>query len=262
MGHPFLLELIRVRNSFHTLILNQCRHHPTVPLQMANQLPRRPGPRWWSRTSSDSWWTKRVCGQCVRQGWGPYKTRRLQGNKYSKLNDITYNNIYEHKGLTKGNNITYNIYQYHPQNVGQVDAPCDGYRAFFAVSEWWTFKTRFSQWYTKSYNNMCLPLMADMNVSPGHVSWHKASQSIFQELLKIKAPSTNSHFLPNFQHFSGPSTRSLQGKCDNSAACASDWCCKQYGGDLSSGYPIAIGILSWWCSASMQGSIGDFGGTW
>ncbi|CAK9112534.1 Uncharacterized protein SCF082_LOCUS52168, partial [Durusdinium trenchii] len=45
----------------------------------------------------------------------------------------------------------------------------DGYRNFFAFAEWWTFKTKYTQWWTKSFESACLPLTADLGLSPGHV---------------------------------------------------------------------------------------------
>lgn len=56
---------------------------------------------------------------------------------------------------------------------GQVDKnwAVDGYRLYFALSEAWTFKTKFTQWWTKSYSSGLQPLVADMSLSPGHVAW-------------------------------------------------------------------------------------------
>ncbi|CAK9062430.1 unnamed protein product [Durusdinium trenchii] len=52
--------------------------------------------------------------------------------------------------------------------VDQVQA-VDGYRNFFSFAEWWQFKTKYTQWFTKSYSTTCLSLSAWLDVSPGHV---------------------------------------------------------------------------------------------
>ncbi|CAL1135030.1 unnamed protein product [Cladocopium goreaui] len=45
----------------------------------------------------------------------------------------------------------------------------DGYRSYCSVAEWWPFRTKFTQWFTKSFEQQLLPLASDMMVSPGHV---------------------------------------------------------------------------------------------
>ncbi|CAE7788072.1 icmt-1, partial [Symbiodinium sp. CCMP2592] len=45
------------------------------------------------------------------------------------------------------------------------DARADGYANFYAVSEWWTLKTAFTQWFTKNYTSVYQPLAAQMDIS-------------------------------------------------------------------------------------------------
>ena len=53
---------------------------------------------------------------------------------------------------------------------GQVEKQwaVDGYCNFWSVSEWWNMKTRFTQWYTKSFSSQFLPFAAELRLSPGH----------------------------------------------------------------------------------------------
>lgn len=45
----------------------------------------------------------------------------------------------------------------------------DGYRNFFGIAEWWTYKTKFFAWYSKSFESVYLKLAAELELSPGHV---------------------------------------------------------------------------------------------
>ena len=70
---------------------------------------------------------------------------------------------------------------HHP---GKVDEPwmVDGYKNFFSVTEWWCYKTPFSQWFTKGFETFYLPLAAALELSSGHVlcTNEKALLYIFQ----------------------------------------------------------------------------------
>lgn len=48
-------------------------------------------------------------------------------------------------------------------------AGVDGYTLYFSCAEWWQYKTRFTQWFTKHYVASCLPFGMELQVSPGHV---------------------------------------------------------------------------------------------
>ena len=48
----------------------------------------------------------------------------------------------------------------------------DGYQIFLGVAEWYSLRTPFSQWFTKNYASMFLPLAAELGLSvDGHVSY-------------------------------------------------------------------------------------------
>ena len=46
----------------------------------------------------------------------------------------------------------------------------DGYVNFWSVTEWFPFRTKFTQWYTKSFKSGYLPMASAFELSAGHVS--------------------------------------------------------------------------------------------
>ena len=46
----------------------------------------------------------------------------------------------------------------------------DGYCRFVAMAEWWRLKTPFSQWFTKNYTGVFLPLAHLLGMEVGHVA--------------------------------------------------------------------------------------------
>ena len=51
------------------------------------------------------------------------------------------------------------------------DAAVDGYKHFISIPEWYHFRTPFSQYFTKNYSGVFLPLAHTFELSTGHVSF-------------------------------------------------------------------------------------------
>lgn len=45
----------------------------------------------------------------------------------------------------------------------------DGYKAFYSVSEWWSWSTPFPQWFSKNFCSVALPFSSELGLSEGHV---------------------------------------------------------------------------------------------
>ena len=58
----------------------------------------------------------------------------------------------------------------------EESASLDGYKNFVAIAESWRLKTPFTQWFTKNYAGVFLPLCHLMDVGPGHVRRSGSSQ--------------------------------------------------------------------------------------
>ena len=61
------------------------------------------------------------------------------------------------------------------RSLGQViseDARADGYANFLAVSEWWSLRTAFTQWFTKNFTSVCQPLAEQMDFSSEQHALH------------------------------------------------------------------------------------------
>lgn len=52
-----------------------------------------------------------------------------------------------------------------------MEACVDGYKCFYACSEWYQFSTPFHQWYSKNMASIALPWQQQLGLSPGHVLW-------------------------------------------------------------------------------------------
>eukprot|EP00435_Cladocopium_sp_Y103_P061586 s902_g23.t1 len=68
----------------------------------------------------------------------------------------------------------------------------DGYVNFWSVTEWFPFRTKFTQWYTKSFTAGYLPMASAFELSPGHVmrrSSYKGEETL-KHALPIDAVST------------------------------------------------------------------------
>ena len=59
----------------------------------------------------------------------------------------------------------------------------DGYRCFYACSEWWVFATPFHAWYSKNVSSVALPLAEKLGVSPGHVTWDLLETFLFTQAI-------------------------------------------------------------------------------
>lgn len=77
-----------------------------------------------------------------------------------------------------------------------MDAP-EGYSVFVAVAEFWKMKTPFTQWFTKNYASMFMPMCNEMGLSiDGHATWLIQVAAVLSTVLRV----VNARIVNNICH--------------------------------------------------------------